>query len=217
MLRKIIGFIVLLVIFNLIILILAPGIFNDVFLLISLAVFYFYLLIEQVYKIEPPADYQPQWRDALLILMFFLFPFLFVLSFHEKQSIIPGLLPFWDTELVRYAGLFILVIGEIITFSSRLSLGRYGTTVIIVEDDHQLITSGVYGYVRHPIYLGGLLLYTGIILAFGGFLVPFVMFIVWLLLMHGRLRLEEKLLEEKFGEEYRDYKKRTKKLIPFIY
>jgi protein-S-isoprenylcysteine O-methyltransferase Ste14 len=89
-------------------------------------------------------------------------------------------------------------------------LGRYGTTIITVEDDHQLITSGIYGYIRHPIYLGSLLLNTGIILAFGGFFIPLVSFIAWLLLMHDRMKIEEKLLEEKFGEEYLEYKKKRK-------
>jgi hypothetical protein len=89
MLRKIVGFIVLVIIFNIILFLLAPGIFNDLFLLISLSIFYLYMMIEQVYKIEPPEDYKVQFRDTLIIIIFLVLPFLFVLSFHEKQTIIP--------------------------------------------------------------------------------------------------------------------------------
>lgn len=81
---------------------------------------------------------------------------------------------------------------------------------------HKLVKHGVYAYIRHPIYLGAILLNLGAILLFSspyGFLIMlgFVPCILY------RIKIEEKSLVKKFGREYKDYMKTTKKIIPFIY
>ena len=105
----------------------------------------------------------------------------------------------------------------IITFFSRIQLGKFGTTIITVEDDHKLITSGIYKFIRHPIYLGSIILFTSIGIAIGSLIVTFIRFLLWSLLTRDRINLEEKLLTKKFGNEYIKYKNSTKKLISFLY
>jgi protein-S-isoprenylcysteine O-methyltransferase Ste14 len=175
------------------------------------------MFIEQIYKIEPPEGYQVQRRDILLIVIFLIHPFLLIISHYEKEIIILQFLSFWTSDIIQFIAIELLVIGTIIAFTSRLQLGKYGTTVILVEDDHQLVTSGIYKYIRHPIYLGSITLFTSIGIAVGSLFVTLVVFLCWLLMLKDRIDLEERLLTEKFGEEYSEYKKRTKKLIPFLY
>jgi protein-S-isoprenylcysteine O-methyltransferase Ste14 len=86
-----------------------------------------------------------------------------------------------------------------------------------VEDDHQLITSGIYKYIRHQIYLGSIILFASIGIAIGSLVVTLIIFLLWSILMWDRINLEEKLLTEKFGDEYIKYKNGTKKLIPYLY
>ncbi|MFQ5712267.1 MAG: methyltransferase family protein [Candidatus Geothermarchaeales archaeon] len=69
---------------------------------------------------------------------------------------------------------------------------------------------------RHPAYLGSLLLSPGIPLIFSSFY-GFLL-ILWIIpCFLYRIRIEESMLLEKFGDEYREYMKETKKIIPFIY
>ena len=87
---------------------------------------------------------------------------------------------------------------------------------IQAERKQQVVTTGVYGYVRHPMYLGGILLFIGTPLLLGskyGVIIGLLM----LLLLAGRIVGEEKMLMEEM-EGYSDYKKKVKyRLIPFIW
>ncbi len=217
LIRKLISFFILVLYFVLIFFFLSPAIFNDLLVVVALLIFFSYMLIEQIYKIEPPEDYKIERRDILIIVFFFLYPFLLVLSFYEREILILEFFPLWNHEIVKIGSIGVLLSGMIIAFLSRVQLGKYGTTFINVEDDHQLITTGIYKYIRHPIYLGALLQYVSIGIAVGSLIVTSLAFVCWLIMTMDRIGLEERLLTEKFGEEYLEYMKRTKKLISFIY
>ncbi len=84
------------------------------------------------------------------------------------------------------------------------------------EDLHQLITRGLYRLARHPLYFGVLFAIMGVPVyapSLWGFL---VMSLLIPLFLH-RIRMEEEMLTEKFGDAYLAYKVATKKLIPFLY
>lgn len=78
-----------------------------------------------------------------------------------------------------------------------------------------LVSSGAFRYVRHPLYLGSVLSYLGMTVATVS-LFSLVLFVVICLFYNHIADYEEKLLEERFGEEYRNYKKRTGKWFPKI-
>ncbi|MHA2225909.1 MAG: methyltransferase family protein [Candidatus Hodarchaeales archaeon] len=215
--RKIIGFVFIVIYYNVILVLLTPTIFNDGLVIFAFLIFYVYMFIEQIYKLEPPEGYKIQRGDVVIIVIFLIYPLLLVLSFYERETLIMDLFPIWNHELVKYASIGLLIIGTIITFLSRLQLGKFGTTYIIVEEDHQLVTSGVYSYIRNPIYLGSITLFTSLGIAVGSLIVTSLTFLSWMTLMQDRINQEEQLLEEKFGEKYAEYKKRTKRLIPFLY
>lgn len=76
-----------------------------------------------------------------------------------------------------------------------------------------LIDTGLLAYVRHPLYLGVLLLYFGFIL--GTFsIISFLMFLIVIFLYNKMATYEEQDLERIFGEEYLEYKRRVPKWIP---
>jgi protein-S-isoprenylcysteine O-methyltransferase Ste14 len=78
-----------------------------------------------------------------------------------------------------------------------------------------LVRTGPYSIVRHPIYTGLLVAFAGTALVIGAFWALLALFIL-LIVLWMKIRLEEKVLAEEFGESYIQYKKEVKALVPFI-
>ena len=119
-------------------------------------------------------------------------------------------------SLQTSVGLVLVVAGLSICLVSAFTLGRFYSSSLVIKEGHRLISRGVYRFVRHPIYLGALLKCLGIPVFvsswYGAFAwVALIPFVLW------RVRNEEELLTEQFGDEYRAYKTTTNKLVPFLY
>lgn len=119
------------------------------------------------------------------------------------------------TELAFWAGAVVTAAGLLFTVWARRHLGRNWSGIVTVKQDHELILSGPYAWVRHPIYTGLLLAFTGSALACGEWRGVLAVVIV-LLALWRKLRLEERWMQEQFGEQYRTYSRRVAVLIPFI-
>jgi len=113
-------------------------------------------------------------------------------------------------------GLALFFIGFTIMIIGQVTLQRNYSGTVVIKDDHQLITHGIYRYTRNPIYLGLIIVVTSLpiyVSSLYGFLTS--LFLTPIIL--NRIRLEEKILTEEFQDVYKKYKETTKKLIPFIY
>ncbi len=133
-----------------------------------------------------------------------------LLDFVELQRSI------WRANLSPVAGLTLLVLGTALRVEARRTLSRYWSPVARVLPDHRLVTYGVYKHIRHPGYLGELLMFFAIPLLLNSAYGVLVMVLVCPFVLY-RIRVEEKMMLEKFGDEYRRYVTSTKKLIPQIY
>lgn len=129
-----------------------------------------------------------------------------------------GLLPPWPTALAgaaRIAGIALMSGGLLIALLAAMKLGRNLTPLPRPRDDGQLVQTGLYGWVRHPIYCGLILAGLGWALFVQGWLT-----LAWALLLLGffdiKSRREEAWLMARFPA-YADYRRRVRKLIPFIY
>jgi protein-S-isoprenylcysteine O-methyltransferase Ste14 len=111
-------------------------------------------------------------------------------------------------------GLILLVIGIVLREWSIWTLGRYFTVRVQVSEEATLVTKGPYKNIRHPAYTGSLLTFVGISLAIGSWLGAIIALIVKLIAIEYRIRVEEDALEDAFGSQYEEYKKRTWKLFP---
>ena len=109
-----------------------------------------------------------------------------------------------------------IVLGVIIRFVAIATLRRNFSSRLRIREGHTLVKNGIYHWVRHPAYLGLMLIFLGVPFLFSSVLGFLVMLLVVPLLLH-RIGLEERMLIERFGAEYEEYRKRTKKLIPFLY
>ena len=114
-------------------------------------------------------------------------------------------------------GLGVFLLGQTLRWYSIIYLGRFFTANVAITAGHRLIESGPYRLVRHPSYTGGLLAVFGFALSLAN-LASMLIIIVPTFTVHlWRMGIEEKALVEAFGDEYRSYMGRTKRLIPLIY
>jgi len=120
------------------------------------------------------------------------------------------------TEWAFWVGALIAAGGFLFTIWARLHLGKNWSGTVTIKDGHELITTGPYALVRHPIYSGLLLAFLGSALALGewrGMLA--------LALATGafslKLRLEEKWMRQQFGDAYAQYARRVTALVPFVW
>jgi protein-S-isoprenylcysteine O-methyltransferase Ste14 len=155
--------------------------------------------------------------NAILLGLFIFNPLLVILAFNENRLLVAGSLPLWDSPIVAYTGLLLLVVGGAVTLVGRAQLARFGSGVLHIEEDHRLITTGVFRLVRHPIYAGGVLGVVGFYMAFRSVVMLVLISLLYFIVVRHRLLFEEGMLIEEFGDEYREYMKGTKRLIPYIY
>jgi len=95
-------------------------------------------------------------------------------------------------------------------------LGKYFSSGLKTSEKHELIKHRIYRHVRHPAYLGSLPLSLGISLIFSS-LYGFFLMLGFIPCFLYRIKIEENTLLEKFGNEYREYMKIIKKIVPYIY
>jgi protein-S-isoprenylcysteine O-methyltransferase Ste14 len=116
--------------------------------------------------------------------------------------------PFWTGTALTLAGL-------LFTVWARVHLGRNWSGFVTLKEGHELVTSGPYRFVRHPIYTGLLLAFIGSALARGDWRgVVAVLLAFWAL--WRKLKIEEQWMQEHFRERYEGYTRRAAALIPFI-
>ncbi len=121
----------------------------------------------------------------------------------------------WNTLFAL--GILIIIVGLIIRIISIRTLNQYFTYSVSKTENHELIEKGFYKFIRHPGYLGQLLIFTGISISLSNWLSVILMFLSTFIGYMNRIRVEENFMVEQMGVKYSDYKKRTKKLIPKIY
>ena len=122
--------------------------------------------------------------------------------------------------LLDVIGLSLYLAGCVFMLWARRTLGKmWGISTsqqVKLNDDHQIIQSGPYAFVRNPMYFGWWVAMFGLVLLYPVWMV-LLMFLSLMMAFIGRARREDRALAERFGEAWTEYKKRTKFLIPFIY
>jgi protein-S-isoprenylcysteine O-methyltransferase Ste14 len=119
-----------------------------------------------------------------------------------------------NRTLLAYAGVLFCAAGITFAIWARSHLGRNWSPTPSLKAEHELITSGPYRLVRHPIYTGILLALLGNTLVFGARWLIFVL--VFVAIVARRVTHEERLMMQQFPEQYPEYRKRTKAIIPFV-
>jgi protein-S-isoprenylcysteine O-methyltransferase Ste14 len=117
---------------------------------------------------------------------------------------------------VRWLGVVLFAVGGALRIWPVFVLGRRFSGLVAIQPGHTLVTSGIYGVIRHPSYLGLLVGSLGWALAFRSAL-GLLLTALLISPLVARIGAEERLLRTQFGDEYDAYRSRTSRLIPGIY
>jgi protein-S-isoprenylcysteine O-methyltransferase Ste14 len=132
-----------------------------------------------------------------------------------RSGLFKGRAPGFGDPWLQGIGLLVFVLGLALAVWARVHLGRNWGTPMSERVDPELVTTGPYGYVRHPIY-------SGIILAMIGTTIALSLYwVVATVLLGGYFvfsaTVEERSMERLFPETYPAYKRSTKMLVPFLF
>lgn len=125
---------------------------------------------------------------------------------------------FWtiDGDTVRWIGVVVFTIGGLLRIWPVYILGNRFSGLVAIQKGHTLVTTSIYGIIRHPSYLGLLTNSLGWALAFRS-VVGIVLTALLVPIVVARMNSEEALLLSQFGDEYNAYRARTSRLLPHIY
>jgi protein-S-isoprenylcysteine O-methyltransferase Ste14 len=203
--------------FNLILYLLIPSAYSNLLYLSFLVLYYSVGAIDTAIRPLTEQDRELEKYSRILFVFWLLHPFIFAAMYMENLYLTQLYVTPSASILIGWAGLLVYAIGGVIAVLSRVQLGKQGSGRLILQDEHGMVTSGLYNHVRHPMYTGGLIGTIAFSMVFRSLLVTILDFALYFVIFRQRLLKEEEILEQEFGEDYLEYKRRTKRLIPGVY
>lgn len=189
-----------------------PMVYRNLFLFMWTAwVLYWWALS---FKVKAAARRESRWSRLLHLGPLLAAALLLVLpgaplAFLGQRFLPLAAWPFWLGAVLTGAGL-------LFTVWARRHIGTNWSAIVTIKEGHEFIASGPYAIVRHPIYTGLLLAFAGSALALGEWRGLLALAIVaWAL--WRKLRLEERWMQQHFGEPYQAYCRRVAALLPFVW
>jgi len=123
----------------------------------------------------------------------------------------------WGHPYWLVLGILLIVGGLWIRISAMRTLAAYFTYEVGIQAQHQLVQKGLYRYIRHPGYLGQLLVFLGIGFALTNWIAVLGLFLPVLIAFSRRISIEERVLQAHFADQYEEYRKRSWRLLPWLY
>jgi len=122
-----------------------------------------------------------------------------------------------SSELSDMLSIILLIAGLALRWVSIFTLGRFFTVNVAIHPDQQVVRTGPYRLIRHPSYTGMLIAFVGVGVYCANWLSLCVLLVPVTLATLHRIDKEEEILLQVFGSSYREYRKETKRLIPWLY
>jgi protein-S-isoprenylcysteine O-methyltransferase Ste14 len=184
----------------------------DILFAIIWIVFYAYWLIS-AWKTRSPIKRKQSRFSFFLYGIVWVVIWVFIINWLSPALLSERIVP----EGIGFttAGLLITIAGLAFAVWARVHLGKNWSGMPTIREQHTLTRTGPYRFVRHPIYSGILLGLLGTAIGVGYFII-FCCVLLVLVLFVIKFRMEELFLEEEFGEEYAQFKREVKALIPYV-
>jgi protein-S-isoprenylcysteine O-methyltransferase len=118
---------------------------------------------------------------------------------------------------LRRLGIALFAAGLALRWYAIVHLGRFFTVNVSIAADHRLIDTGPYRIIRHPSYSGALMAFLGLGLCMANWASLLCLLVPIFLVFLRRIHVEETVLLQALGDQYRNYMRRTKRLIPAVF
>ncbi len=151
-------------------------------------------------------------RVVRIVLVLSLYLALFFIPFFDRRII----LVLSEAVGLRWLGMALCAMGFALVFGSGVALGRQYSADVTIQTDHQLITKGVYRFIRHPRYLGVIALSIGVSCLFRSW-IGLIATIIFLVILLYRIRDEEAVMHQEFSGAWEEYCQHSWRLLPYIY
>ncbi|GBC04469.1 hypothetical protein RclHR1_00570025 [Rhizophagus clarus] len=133
----------------------------------------------------------------------------------DNENIIGKISPHHLEFFISWFGIFLIFLGIWLRWYA-MRINKFFTRILRIGEEF-IVTEGPYRYIRHPGYLGQLLIWIGFGLSSGNYLIALIISIAIIITYLYRIRREEAILLSTFGVDYLEYSTRVSKLIPYIY
>ena len=179
-------------------------------LIIGLVVYFYFFYNKHYYSkkiIEDNMSSEEIFR-LILINAFIIIPLVSYFYFKDYNYEIP--------DNIKNIGFFIMIFALFCAIQTSYDLGDNYSYTLQIRENHELVETGIYKYIRHPMYFCGLLFIIGQSLLMPNKIGIITNLIVIYIFATGRIPDEENMLIKKFGNQYIEYMKKTKSVIPYI-
>ena len=183
-----------------------PGVFIWLIYALWLILIVYLTVSAKGVKQEPQGHLLQSFSLLFAIVISFLLPLLPIFGFVNFAPV---------NLVVSSIGVTLCALGMAVLVWARQHLGRNWSQTVTVKEGHELVTSGPYHHIRHPMYAGGLVACIGSAIVCGGAWIFLLVILGGIFLW--RVGAEDKLMAQQFPDKYPDYEKRTKALIPFVW
>eukprot|EP00483_Globobulimina_turgida_P004723 UN04732 len=190
---------------------------SKLILILNIILWIFYVLILSYFYIKrtigddaQKIKRQHEKREWILIISIILIVLSLILTLFFQDILLID----FKYYSIYYIGISLAFIGEILLICTLHHLGRMWSLFISTMEDHILIQSGPYKFARHPMYSAMIILYIGLFISCGGWLI-FVTLLFNIIVSLSRFRQEERLMIVEFGDEYINYMNRVGAFCPF--
>ena len=123
----------------------------------------------------------------------------------------------WFFQNLGFASAVLMLAALALLYETHRQLGRNWSVTLDTRKKHTLVDTGLYAFVRHPMYSAFWLLAFAQAALFANWIAGLSGIVGWGILFFLRVGKEEQLMVETFGDDYRSYMKRTKRVVPLIY
>jgi len=177
-------------------------------------IFMAFLYIPALLVSAPVEQRSFRYVQRSVIIVIIVVVLIIILTRYESSTLIFRIIP--DSPLTGITGIVLTIAGLGFSTWARLHLGKYWSSMVMIKVGHRIIKTGPYRIVRNPMYTGIFIAFLGAAIAIGE-LVAFVALGIGIASIWVKIKAEEEILLEKFGEEYLQYKRDVRAaIIPWI-